>query len=576
MKDDVLRGYLADFSEQHKLNINDEGELFERFVAYCIVSREYPDVGDVEDLIIGGSQDGGIDAIALFVNGQLVFEKQAIDYLASSGNLLDCHFVFIQSKTGDKFNAGEIGNFLFGVRNFFQDTSAIPQNTALLEFQELKKHLYSKSIKFSQNPRCSLYYVTTGNWVDDIHVSGRIKSELQPIRSTNLFSKVEFVPIDASRLRLLYQEIRRKVAKEIEFRQYTVFPKIAGVRQAYIGVLPCEEFLKLITDSEGELQRSLFYENVRDYLGDNTVNQEIRATIASSSDQDKLPVLNNGVTIVARSVNQVGTTFRLQDYQIVNGCQTSHVIYRNKKSLSPNTYVPIKLIEAQDSELINKIIMATNRQTEVKVEAFEALRSLHKDLEEFYAHVDLGMDPRLFYERRSRQYSGTTVYQYQIVTMPFQLKCFVAVFLEEPHSTHRYYGEILESYRKRVFQERHSQWPYAISAYIYKCIEDAIARGVIFTRHKKYKYHLAFMLRWQFGPAPDLMNQKATEEYCKNILVFIRNQKKCDGRLVDLAQILTSVCKKMLQAGHSEHSLRSLRSFTTTLQDSVSARSWQY
>ncbi len=572
MRDEVLRGYLIDFSEQHKLNTTEEAALFELFTAYCIVSRDYPDVGDIEDLIVGGSHDCGIDSVALFVNGQLVLESDAIDYLAKGGNLLDCHFVFIQSKTSSKFNAGEIATFLFGVRSFVEDTSVIPQNAALAEFRKLKDHLYSKSIKFSQNPRCSLYYVTAGTWTDDVHVKGRIDADLQAIRSKNLFSEVEFVPVDASRLRLLYQELRRKVAKEIEFTQHAVFPKIAGVRQAYIGVLPCKEFLKLITDSEGELQRSLFYENVRDFQGDNPVNQEIRATLASTVEQDKLPVLNNGVTIVARSVNQVGTTFRLQDYQIVNGCQTSHVIYRNKNRLNANTYVPVKLIEALDSELINKIIMATNRQTEVKVEAFEALRSFHKDLEEFYAHVDLGMDLRLFYERRSRQYSGTAVYQYQIVTMPFQLKCFVAVFLEEPHSTHRYYGEILEAYRRRVFQEKHSQWPYVVSTYAYKCVEDAIARGVVFARHSKYRYQLAFALRRSFGRTPDLMNRKATEEYCRKILDFVRNQRKCDERLVSIARILDGVCKTMLRAGQSQHSLRSLRSFTMAIHDSVSSR----
>jgi hypothetical protein len=310
-----------------------------------------------------------------------------------------------------------------------------------------------------------MYYVTTGEWTNDPHLTGRINAETTSLKALQMFSRAGFLPVDASRLRLYYQELRRKVAREIQFERYAVFPAISGVRQAYIGVLPCTEYFRLITDSEGELQRSLFYENVRDYQGENLVNQEILFTLNHPDWRERLAVLNNGVTIVAKSVNQVGNTFRLQDFQIVNGCQTSHVLFRSRDHLGDNTFIPVKIIEAQDIELVNQITKATNRQTEVKVEAFESLRQFHKDLEEFYAHVDCGSDPRLYYERRSRQYHDTEVRRHQIVTMPFQLKCFIAAFLNEPHSTHRYYGELLEAYRARVFNDVHSFWPYYISAY---------------------------------------------------------------------------------------------------------------
>jgi hypothetical protein len=73
----------------------------------------------------------------------------------------------------------------------------------------------------------------------------------------------------------------------------------------------------------------------------------------------------------------------LKDFQIVNGCQTSHVLFRNR-ALLQNVFVPIKIIVTADAEVTNLITKGTNRQTEVKVEAFESLNPFQKELEEFY------------------------------------------------------------------------------------------------------------------------------------------------------------------------------------------------
>ncbi len=459
MKDPILEGYLKDFANQHDLHAVEATELFEYFSIYCIASRLYPEIGDIEELSTGGGQDAGIDGIVISVNDHVLTSLEAAKYFCNASHQLDIHFIFIQAKTSAKFDSGDIGNFIFGVKNFFAHDSAHEENERLGEFREIKDYLFSNSIKFSSGPAASMYYVTTGQWVDDGYLSGRIKRQVDDIESLRLFSAVRFNPVDAEKARLFYLELKRKVAKEIELQRYAVFPPIQGVRQAYLGVVPVGEYLKLIVDSEGNLQRSLFYENVRDYQGENPVNQEIARTVSSPTEQQKLGVLNNGITVVAKSVSQVGNTFRLQDFQIVNGCQTSHVLFRNRSSINDTVYLPIKIIEAQDLDLVNQITKATNRQTEVKIEAFESLRQFHKDLEEFYSHLDVSNRSRLYYERRSRQYNDTEVLRHQIVTMPFQLKCFLAVFLDEPHSTHRYYGELLQSYRSRVFQDGHAHCP---------------------------------------------------------------------------------------------------------------------
>ena len=49
-----------------------------------------------------------------------------------------------------------------------------------------------------------------------------------------------------------------------------------GVDNSCIALCYASEFLKLLTTDEGVIRKSLFDDNVRDYQGSNSVNDEIR------------------------------------------------------------------------------------------------------------------------------------------------------------------------------------------------------------------------------------------------------------------------------------------------------------
>src|SRR5262249_4070412 len=132
-------------------------------------------------------------------------------------------------------------------------------------------------------------------------------------------------------------------------------------------------------------------------------------------------LLNNGVTVVARDVNKVGTRFRLRDYQIVNGCQTSHILHFNQDRLADSIFVPLKLIVTVDPDVTNQIIQATNRQTEVKLEAFESLAPFQKRLEESYLALSRTREEPLYYERRSKQYEHLEVRRDRIISLATQI-----------------------------------------------------------------------------------------------------------------------------------------------------------
>lgn len=539
MKDPIIESYLKDFSLEHKKSHLAEPEQFEHFINYCVMAKHYTEVFDPDDVSIGGGGDLGIDGIGIFVNDHLVLDESAVDFLKKSLRRLDVEFVFVQSKTSASFDGGDIGTFLSGVRNFFEQTLPNTANADIRQAHALKQYIYSLTIDMDRPPVCHMYYATTGVWKNEAALNARIDQVKDDLKHSRLFDLVEFSALDAEKIKRVYREIKHKFVRELSFEKHTILPEIAGVSEAYIGVVPAKEYLKILCDDDGILNRRLFYDNVRDFQGHNSVNSEIRATILENQQSDRFSLLNNGVTVVAKDVNKVGAKFRLRDYQVVNGCQTSHVIYLAKEHLSENMYLPLKLIITNDLDITNQIIQGANRQTEIKPEAFESLAPFQKELEETYLAVSKSLSDQVFYERRSKQYDEAPVSRDHIVTLPAQIKCFVGMFLNEPHSTHRYYGELLDSYRTRIFSESHRLMPYVTSGVALAAMEklfteERIPRSL---RWARFQLLMAFRLRFGEGEMPTL-NAKRMDDYCAKLLAIINIPEAYKKALQEVGEVI--------------------------------------
>src|SRR5690606_21329245 len=128
-----------------------------------------------------------------------------------------------------------------------------------------------------------------------------IDSGIKDLKNLDLFSEIRFHPIDADKLKSLYREIKNKITKEIIFEKHTILPKMENITESYLGILPAIELVKITSDDDGELIKTIFYDNVRDFQGFNKVNSGIRNTIVEKKENDKFVLLNNGITIVAKS-----------------------------------------------------------------------------------------------------------------------------------------------------------------------------------------------------------------------------------------------------------------------------------
>ena len=247
MNDVILDGLVKSFAERKGISGLTSSETFEFFVASSVLRKYHQsDITDIESgALVGGGGDGGLDAIAVLVNGHPVYTEQDIEFFVEKLRRLEVEFVFIQAKSAPGFRAADIGTFVFGVRQFFsavlEPTTDVTFRMEVQQVVDLARHIYSQTVKMQENPRCFLYYVTTGEWEDAPEPSKRFADGQHQLEELNIFSNVRRVAVGATLLKKIYRDLERGVVKEVEFGKAAVFPKIAGVDEAYIGLLPGTE-----------------------------------------------------------------------------------------------------------------------------------------------------------------------------------------------------------------------------------------------------------------------------------------------------------------------------------------------
>ena len=155
------------------------------------MSAEHSDTFDVEE-VSGPGDEVGIDGIAVLVNGALVTTSEEVAGLADQNRYLEVSFVFTQAKRSAAFSEAGIGNFCFGVSDFFGEAK-LPATDFLSGYVEVKEAIYETARDSVEGlPRLRLYYVTPGKWEEPAVVVQRIEKERTQLMDTGLFGSWTF------------------------------------------------------------------------------------------------------------------------------------------------------------------------------------------------------------------------------------------------------------------------------------------------------------------------------------------------------------------------------------------------
>lgn len=529
--DKITESFVKEFSKNKNYESYSSSDAFELFTNYCIITKEYENNHFELKSTLTGRATQGIDGISIIVNNKIVESKSEIMDLIETNNFLDVTFLFIQSKESSKFNGTDMESFFSWVNRFFTKTKLF-ESIQMKNFIEMKDYIYENSISMTRrNPICKLFYVTTGNRVfDDKNLNIIIESSKEDLNNLQLFDKVHIEMVGARELQMLYRKSKEPISATIKFENKVTLPSIPNVKVAYSGFLPFIEFKKIIMNEEGQV-KPVFEDNIRDYLktDDNLVNKDIRETITSSESQF-FSILNNGVTVVAEKFNgPPGNEFTITNYQIVNGCQTSHVLYefRDLNTIS-NINIPVKIIVTEDDDIKSKITHATNNQTAVKIEQLEALNNFQKNLEDFYnAMCSFDTNVNLYYERRTNQYRNLNIADYSIITIENQIKSFASMFLNEPHLVSGSYGKLTKNLEEFFFKADHKYHPYYVSALAYFILENYFNKGFIPNDLWRFRYHFLMLIRIKvLGKKVPFLSSNEIEKNSEQLKDVLLDDKK--------------------------------------------------
>lgn len=529
--DRITKTLLNDFLKTQEIVNKDESSNFEKFVNYSILSNEYNKSFDIDSISIGSGNDTGIDGLAIIVNGHLIEELNEIDGLLAQNSYLDVKYIFIQSKTSSNIDTSEMHQFYNGVYDFFSEEHKLIRNEDITKLSEISDYIFSLASEFKQNPSCKIFYITTSTTViADKNIQACISINKQHLEQLNLFENIDFIIYGANDLGKLYRKTKTPLSCTIQFPNKITLPETLGIDESYYGFLQFSEFKKLIIDQNDNIQ-NVFEDNVRDFQGLNAVNLKIEETLKSDNPH-LFSVLNNGVTIVANEIKISGDKCTLFDFQIVNGCQTSNILYQNRAldTLS-NINIPIKLIVTTDDDIKSKITVSTNSQTAVKKEQLSAMTDFQKNLEHYYNAME--GDGRLYYERRANQYNNdSSVVKKRIISVSNQIKSFSSIFRQDPHLVTTYFGQIAKEIgnkKSKLFENDHQFASYYLAGLIFYKLDTLFTSNEIDKKFKKVKFYIImlFPLLASKENFPPLNSHNKVEKYCNPIIKILLDEDLC-------------------------------------------------
>ncbi len=415
-----------------------ESEYFEIFSVEELLKEYNLDYEEIENGIVGGPLDGGIDSFFVFIENQLI--STDFDYNRIKESPL-IEIVIVQSKTELGYKESAIKNFistfddLLDMKNSLSDLVSVYNSRVLDKADILRKSVNELASKFPK-VKFSFFYVSKGN-SNQIHLNVQRKIPTLEKTIKSYFSNIEFKFEFIGAEDLLILSRKRKI-KSLKL-------KISGNTildgDSIICLVKLKDYKKFITDENNHRIQSIFDVNVREYEGAVEVNKAIRRTLENPMRDINFWWLNNGITIVATKAPMISGDLVLEDPKVVNGLQTSQEVaeyFRTKDIQNDDRLILVRVIVTENESIRNQIIQATNNQTRIVSYSLRATEKIHYDIEQFLSFNGI------YYDRQKNFYKNQDKPRNKIVTMQFIAQCFAATILQEPNTARGRPGNLIK------------------------------------------------------------------------------------------------------------------------------------
>ena len=459
-----------------------DSEFWEFFSAQQILRDYQLDPEEVKFGIVGQESnssaqgtDGGVDSIYLFVNGKLIRDVEQAKALSQHKSPI-FDIIIIQSKRGNAFSIATLNRLANTSESIFK-VDLLPEN-----FAEKYNGLFSDAINcfreahkalLTRHPTINVYYyiVCGGD-------SGLIDNNVEG-KARELELKIQKLLPTISTCQVHFRGARDTIALFNKPRKGTFAIKCASADTdgagCWMALVKLDEYFKLIAE-DGQIREFLFESNVRDYEGDVEVNKQIRSTLETPQVGIDFWWLNNGITIVAENVTGHKSELVVDDPQIVNGLQTSQIIFdclREPALFGKPTlgHILVRIIKSDDDQLRDRIIRASNSQTKIPVQYLRASDDKQRDIEFFFKSSGL------HYDRRKNSWRKTGLKLESVVGVTELVQSVAAIIRQEPdHARARPSRYFIDENYDKIFNDSIPMETYVVCARLRKRTESFLKR----------------------------------------------------------------------------------------------------
>lgn len=367
--------------------------------AYALTVEALAEIEDAVDSITDGFGDNGIDAIY---------------YDETSHNLWIVQSKFIEKLNGG-IDTGDIAKFNKGVKNLI--------NAEFSKFNDRVKDRQDEILKALDDPQVKIQLLVayTGNRLS----SHNIEALEEFLEEQN--DPEELIFFNDFNLEKAYKGLVAGVSSTPINEDFLIsnWGYIEEPLQSYYGQIAGSDLVAL-WDKYGA---RLFTKNIRNFLGNSPVNEDIKNTILK--EPEHFIYFNNGITILCESIKkkaQGGSvktmgSFLCKGISIVNGAQTFGTIgdfSKNKDSDLSHVNVFVKFISLEGSSegFGERITIATNTQNKVDKKDFASL-----DKEQLRIKIELKLENIEYHYKRTNELIIPDDQNYIFEEVAFSLAC---------------------------------------------------------------------------------------------------------------------------------------------------------
>jgi len=219
-------------------------------------------------------------------------------------------------------------------------------------------------------PKVNIYFVGTGRGPAPNGISEITNFLGEANSSTEKIFTVTTVDIDNLKSRFC-RSLQTTTPNEItlEFSKPNPYEHETGDLRAIVGSVSGKT-LAMLFDEHGN---AIFEANVRNYLGNISINRQIESTATDQQESSNFWFYNNGISMVCSQLSfrsQRDTSkVRLTNAQIVNGCQTVHSLWHAFKSgeLQDDVELLVRIVEQPDPDFVPLVTRYNNTQNAVRM-----------------------------------------------------------------------------------------------------------------------------------------------------------------------------------------------------------------